>query len=192
MDHEKGSLSVSVMYFSYQVLLRKSPVGQIQINICKMSEMNKGPKYIVLIVVTMLLVMTGYQYIINVTIMGVRVLSQPRRPTTEEKLSSNISAHFNASQTACPAVPDGLQGKVVVADQVVRIPELVRRNPAVVSGGEWRPDSCQARHHVALVIPFRNRLGQLLVFLNHIHTFLQRQELHYRIYVVTQVSSLTY
>ena len=36
---------------------------------------------------------------------------------------------------------------------------------------------------------FRNRPDQLLVFLRHIHPFLQRQELDYGIYVVNQVSA---
>ena len=156
-----------------------------------MSEMNKGPKYIVLIVVTMLLVISGYQYIIDVTIMGVRILSQsssqiPERPSSN--LSSDSSSN-NASQTPCPAVPEGLEGRLVVADLVLRMPELVSRNPAVTRGGEWRPQSCQPRHSVALVVPFRNRAGQLLVFLNHIHNFLQRQNLHYRIYVITQADN---
>ena len=158
-----------------------------------MSEMNKGPKYIVLIVVTMLLVISGYQYLINATIMGVRILSQASSqiPEERERPSSNRSSEQNstASQSPCPAVPEGLQGRVVVADLVLRLPELVRRNPGVERGGEWRPQSCRPRHSVALVIPFRNRAGQLLVFLNHIHPFLQRQDLHYRIYVVTQADS---
>jgi hypothetical protein len=35
---------------------------------------------------------------------------------------------------------------------------------------------------------YRNRQPQLVVFLNHIHPMLRRQELDYRIYVVNQVT----
>ena len=56
------------MYFSFQLLFKNSVLGQLQIKICKMSELNKGPKYVILIVFTMLLVLSGYEYIITVTI----------------------------------------------------------------------------------------------------------------------------
>ena len=86
-----------------------------------MSELNKGPKYIVLIVVTMLLVISGYQYVINVTMMGDKILTQSRSQITEAKVSSNLSQNSNATiTTPCPAVPEGLQGRVTVADLVVR------------------------------------------------------------------------
>jgi len=56
----------------------------------------------------------------------------------------------------------------------------------VPPGGEWAPTSCVANDHVALVIPYRNRLSQLSVFLRNLHPMLRRQELHYRIYLVNQ------
>ena len=40
---------------------------------------------------------------------------------------------------------------------------------------------------MAVIVPHRNRAGQLAVLLAHLHPFLARQQLHYRIYVVTQV-----
>ena len=33
----------------------------------------------------------------------------------------------------------------------------------------------------------RNRGGQLRVFLNHMHDFLSRQEIHYRLYLLNQI-----
>ena len=39
---------------------------------------------------------------------------------------------------------------------------------------------------MALVVPFRNRLSQLTVFLRNLHPMLRRQELHYRIYLLNQ------
>ena len=40
---------------------------------------------------------------------------------------------------------------------------------------------------VAVIIPYRKRYEQLKIFLRHLHPFLQRQELLYRIIVVEQV-----
>ena len=41
---------------------------------------------------------------------------------------------------------------------------------------------------VAFIIPFRNRLEQLSVFLRHMHPLLKKQKLDYRIFVVEQVN----
>jgi hypothetical protein len=52
--------------------------------------------------------------------------------------------------------------------------------------GRWLPIKCKARHRVAIIIPYKNRLENLNYFLNHMHPFLQRQELEYQIFVVEQ------
>ena len=53
-------------------------------------------------------------------------------------------------------------------------------------GGEFIPD-CHNPHHVAIIVPYRNRAEQLPVFLGHIHPFVVNQRIiHYRIYIVNQ------
>lgn len=64
--------------------------------------------------------------------------------------------------------------------------EAVLANSSIMTGGRFRPQHCQARHKVALVVPFRNRESQLPLFLQHMHPFLQRQELAYTIFIVEQ------
>ena len=59
--------------------------------------------------------------------------------------------------------------------------------PDIESGGQWRPSNCRARHKVALIVPYRDRESHLRIFLNHIHPFLQHQQLDYGIYLVEQV-----
>ena len=83
----------------------------------------------------------------------------------------------------------GLLGRLPLAEQVPSEMELVTRYPGVRPGGEWSPPHCVSSTHVAIIVPYRNRGGQLRYFLNHMHAFLARQELHYRIYVVNQVSA---
>ena len=65
--------------------------------------------------------------------------------------------------------------------------EITRANSSVEPGGLWRPRDCLARHHVAIIVPYRDRESQLRVFINHIHKFLQKQLLDYGIYIVEEV-----
>ena len=64
-----------------------------------------------------------------------------------------------------------------------RIHSLIQN---VHPGGHWRPRDCAARHHTAIIIPYRGRQGHLAIQLYHLHSMLQRQLLHYTIYVVHQ------
>lgn len=56
-----------------------------------------------------------------------------------------------------------------------------------VTEGKYEPTDCTARQSVAILIPHRNRERHLLYLLHHLHPFLQRQQIHYGIYVIQQV-----
>eukprot|EP00117_Sycon_ciliatum_P016884 scpid62588/ scgid16118/ Beta-1,4-galactosyltransferase 1; UDP-Gal:beta-GlcNAc beta-1,4-galactosyltransferase 1; UDP-galactose:beta-N-acetylglucosamine beta-1,4-galactosyltransferase 1; Lactose synthase A protein; N-acetyllactosamine synthase; Nal synthase; Beta-N-acetylglucosaminylglycopeptide beta-1,4-galactosyltransferase; Beta-N-acetylglucosaminyl-glycolipid beta-1,4-galactosyltransferase; Processed beta-1,4-galactosyltransferase 1 len=62
----------------------------------------------------------------------------------------------------------------------------------IKEGGWWQPNGCTVEHSLAIVIPFRNREAHLLIFLQHIHPYLQRQKLAHTIYVVDQVDQLPF
>lgn len=68
--------------------------------------------------------------------------------------------------------------------------EIKEKNPLVTLGGHYRPPDCKPRHHTAIVVPYRNRQTHLRALLYHLHPFLQRQQVHYGIYIVHQVSCL--
>ncbi|XP_041092929.1 beta-1,4-galactosyltransferase 3 isoform X2 [Polyodon spathula] len=70
--------------------------------------------------------------------------------------------------------------------------QIADRNPLVSLGGMYQPPSCQALHHTALIVPYRNRPAHLRTLLYHIHPFLQRQQLHYRVYIVHQAGNSTF
>lgn len=55
-------------------------------------------------------------------------------------------------------------------------------------GGEYRPPDCVSRDLLAVVVPYRDRASHLITLLHHLHPILQRQLLHYKIFVVEQVS----
>lgn len=58
----------------------------------------------------------------------------------------------------------------------------------VQMGGQWSPSNCTARHRLAVIVPYRNRLENLNTFLYHMHPLFQRQQLAYRVFVVEQVT----
>ena len=60
------------------------------------------------------------------------------------------------------------------------------------NGGLWSPESCIARHRVAIVIPYRDRETNLKLFLNHIHPFLMRQQIDYGIFLVEPVEDIQF
>jgi len=62
-----------------------------------------------------------------------------------------------------------------------------RMFPIKESGGHWRPENCESRYKVAIIVPYRDRYKHLLLFLNHMHNFLQKQQLDYAIYIIEQV-----
>ncbi|XP_051946914.1 beta-1,4-galactosyltransferase 3-like isoform X1 [Xyrauchen texanus] len=70
--------------------------------------------------------------------------------------------------------------------------EIKEKNPLVTLGGHYRPPDCEPRHHTAIVIPYRNRQTHLRALLYHLHAFLQRQQVHYGIYIVHQSGNSTF
>ncbi|XP_072945090.1 beta-1,4-galactosyltransferase 4-like [Epargyreus clarus] len=58
-----------------------------------------------------------------------------------------------------------------------------------IRGGFYAPTNCRARHKVAVLVPYRNRKRNLIIFLNHMHTFLKKQLLEYRIFVIEQTGT---
>ena len=56
----------------------------------------------------------------------------------------------------------------------------------VKQGGCGKPEDCQARHKVAIVVPFRDRFPHLMTLLYNLHPLLLRQQLDYQIFVIEQ------
>jgi len=60
--------------------------------------------------------------------------------------------------------------------------------PLLKPGGAFLPQDCIPKHHVAIVVPFRDRYAHLSVFLRNIHPFLMKQHIAYRIFVIEQTN----
>jgi hypothetical protein len=65
--------------------------------------------------------------------------------------------------------------------------EEAHSNASIRVGGHWSPPHCTSRYRVALIIPYRNRDMQLRIFLNFMHSFLQKQQLDYQIFLIEPV-----
>ncbi len=66
---------------------------------------------------------------------------------------------------------------------VIQVENNFRDFP-VKLGGFYSPKLCQARYRVAIIVPYRNRVHMLAIFLNHMHPFLIKQNIDYGIYLV--------
>ncbi|XP_061658360.1 beta-1,4-galactosyltransferase 4-like [Syngnathoides biaculeatus] len=92
----------------------------------------------------------------------------------------------------CPKESPLLQGAVKLNFQPsLKLKEVEDENKQVTEG-QYQPSSCRARQSVAILIPHRNRERHLLYLLHHLHPFLQRQQLHYAVYVVQQAGDATF
>jgi hypothetical protein len=131
--------------------------------------------------------------------------SNPDAASTEDRSLQHGGARENtsirqlftpSSQTGnilhyCPSVPPNLKGRVFVNfehNHNYTEADVIYQNPELQLGGRWRPDpkNCTARHKVAVIIPYRDRLEHLTILLSHIHPILQRQQLDYTVIVVWQ------
>ncbi|KAI1902689.1 hypothetical protein AGOR_G00018600 [Albula goreensis] len=94
-------------------------------------------------------------------------------------------------QQRCSLPSPFLRGAVKLTFPPLTLKEVERENSRV-SGGQFRPIGCIAQQSVAILIPHRNREKHLLYLLHHLHPFLQRQQLHYGIYIIHQAGEMTF
>ncbi|KFP67317.1 Beta-1,4-galactosyltransferase 4, partial [Cariama cristata] len=108
----------------------------------------------------------------------------------EERTESIVGVPTEKSfQSHCPAVSPYLQGASKLAfKESLTLEEVEKENPQVAEG-RYHPTECSALQRMAILIPHRNREKHLLYLLEHLHPFLQRQQLDYGIYVIHQAGS---
>ncbi|KAG1696130.1 Beta-1,4-galactosyltransferase 1 [Nymphon striatum] len=97
------------------------------------------------------------------------------------------------SSSICPVISPLLKGSNLndINSLKVKIPsweEIELQHPELEPGGRHHP-KCISRHKVAIIIPYRNRDEHLRAFTAYMHSFLQKQQLDYGIYVVEQMGN---
>ncbi|XP_052062228.1 beta-1,4-galactosyltransferase 1-like [Mytilus californianus] len=90
---------------------------------------------------------------------------------------------------SCPETSPKLVGRKTPYLSIPTTTKLKTALSWVKNGGRYSPDGCIPRHHVAVIIPFRDRDQHLKTFLYNIHPFLRRQQLDYGLYVIEQIGT---
>ncbi|XP_053311470.1 beta-1,4-galactosyltransferase 3-like [Spea bombifrons] len=110
---------------------------------------------------------------------------------------TNLS-HFTPDPDAvrteyCPVKSPILVGPItVIYSKPPSLRRIQLKNPSVKPGGYSSPRHCFGRYRSAIIIPYRNRDVHLRYLLYHLHPFLQRQQLHYAIFLVQQAGNGTF
>ncbi|XP_014252790.1 beta-1,4-N-acetylgalactosaminyltransferase bre-4-like [Cimex lectularius] len=87
----------------------------------------------------------------------------------------------------CPLVPPNLVGVLGAFKDGGSLSDVESRiGDTLLPGGQWRPSGCKARDKVAIIVPYRDRVEQLSVFLANMHPYLQRQLIDYGIFIIEQ------
>ncbi|XP_075449745.1 beta-1,4-galactosyltransferase 3-like isoform X2 [Ascaphus truei] len=93
----------------------------------------------------------------------------------------------------CPIKSPILVGPITVTfNKLPSLKKVLMKNPYVKSGGYFSPKHCFGRYRTAVIIPHRSRETHLQFLLYYLHPFLQRQQLHYAIFVVHQAGNATF
>lgn len=100
---------------------------------------------------------------------------------------SRRTGRDGANTSFCPCVSDRLVGALNRTAEVPLIGDLELRHRELWPGGEWFPTHCIPLQRIAIIIPYRDRDEHLAFLLSVLHPMLQRQMLHYTIYVIEQL-----
>ncbi|XP_012636041.2 beta-1,4-galactosyltransferase 4 isoform X1 [Microcebus murinus] len=107
----------------------------------------------------------------------------------KEATLTNEASMKKAELDDCPPKSPHLRGKSKLIFKPDLTLEEVRAENPKVYGGRYHPEECRALQRVAILIPHRNREKHLMYLLEHLHPFLQRQQLEYGIYIIHQAGS---
>uniref|UniRef100_UPI00358ECD4F beta-1,4-galactosyltransferase 4-like isoform X2 n=1 Tax=Myxine glutinosa TaxID=7769 RepID=UPI00358ECD4F len=92
----------------------------------------------------------------------------------------------------CTIPPPRLLGRLTLSfPSNLALHMVSEQNPAVRAGGS-QPRSCTAVQKVAVLVPCRDREKHLTHLLANLHPILQRQQLHYTIYVIHQAGDFMF
>ncbi|KAH8369727.1 hypothetical protein KR093_000695 [Drosophila rubida] len=86
--------------------------------------------------------------------------------------------------------PDPRDGGPITPNTTLESLDIIEAElgPLLRPGGAYQPTDCIAQHHVAIIVPFRDRYAHLSVFLRNIHPFLMKQRIAYRIFIIEQTN----
>ncbi|XP_046361220.2 beta-1,4-galactosyltransferase 4-like isoform X1 [Haliotis rufescens] len=106
--------------------------------------------------------------------------------TTQYYLTTTQTPVNKKSLPECQETPPGINEPVKLNLTNITLDELQRKYPSH-SGERYRPEGCRSRVRLAVVIPYRDREQHLVILLNNIIPFLNKQQADFTIYVAEQM-----
>jgi hypothetical protein len=84
--------------------------------------------------------------------------------------------------------------RVTVDEDIMCIPDIEKRlgDRNITEGGFYSPSHCKPKYKIAIIVPYRKRIHQLAIFMNHLHPFLIKQGIDYGIFVIEPIGNLTF
>ncbi len=70
--------------------------------------------------------------------------------------------------------------------------EVDLKKYSIELGGKWSPNNCEPQFHIAIIIPYRDRLEHLKLFLKNMHPFLVKRNTSYGIYLIEPLPHLPF
>ncbi|XP_031637693.1 beta-1,4-N-acetylgalactosaminyltransferase bre-4-like [Contarinia nasturtii] len=89
----------------------------------------------------------------------------------------------------CPLNPPNLKGPIKADTEFESLSSIEKRfRDLLLPGGWYKPQKCNPKDRVAIVIPYRDRADHLPIFLKNIHSLLMKQQVEYGIFVIEQIT----
>ena len=131
---------------------------------------------------------------INVNVSTINNLTE--KSSINSKMVTLENSYDSNNLNDCPLIPPNLGTRVQLNLKGKPLNEIETEFRTKYSdlklGGFWSPKTCKPRYRVAIIVPYRDRMQNLELFLMHMHPFLQKQQLEYGIYLVEPESGLTF
>ncbi|KFO73302.1 Beta-1,4-galactosyltransferase 4, partial [Cuculus canorus] len=156
-------------------------------------------KMVVLVILCLMVLWATFSYFVDtrqeiskalIVVKDFRKVASLEDSQKEENFESTVEIPTVKSfQDPCPSLSPYLRGANKLSFKAsLTLEEVEKENPHVAKG-RYRPAECSALQRVAILIPHRYREKHLLYLLEHLHPFLQRQQLDYGIYVIHQAGN---
>ncbi|XP_046361309.2 beta-1,4-galactosyltransferase 4-like [Haliotis rufescens] len=91
----------------------------------------------------------------------------------------------------CPDTPPNIHEPVKLNLTIITRDELKTKYPSH-SGDRYRPERCRSKQRLAVIIPYRDREQHLVILLNNLIPFLNKQQADFTIFVAEQAPGGTF
>lgn len=102
----------------------------------------------------------------------------------EDSLNKHLYKHVNPRLMIKKTKPNCKYEEILKSTKSAHPWEVVERKlnfiPKGINNGSYSPEDCNPAFSVAILVTYRNRQSQLDVFIPYMHSFLKKQNIHYK------------